>query len=257
MLPGFRTCSTALSSALVLLFAGHADAALIVHYDFSSEAGLLTDSAGSRDLVELDDNGGSTSPAFVSSVTASNGTRNGVVRFAGNVNTNDPFTYLQNSDGPFTLTNFTVAYWARTDSGDQGSFKGLFTSGNSGRMQFDTQNGVYRGITDAATVSFTIAVPDNRWDHIALTYDGTNTRWYYNGAEVVGSPVAGNPDNTFDAIRLGANRNLDNSFNGDMDDFRIYDNALSATEVAALAVIPEPSATLLALVGLGALRRRR
>ncbi|BCX48054.1 hypothetical protein HAHE_19620 [Haloferula helveola] len=254
---GFRNPLAPCFSALALLFAGHAQSALIVHYDFNSEATLLTDSAGTRDLVELDDNGGSTSPVFVSTVTASNGTREGVVRFAGNVNTNDPFTYLQNNDGAFTLSSFTVAYWVRTDSSNQGGFKGIFTSGNSGEMQFDNHNGVYRGITDAGTVNFTETVPINRWDHIALTYDGTTTRWYYNGAEVANSPVAGNPDNSFQLIRLGGNRNLDNSFNGDMDDFRIYDNALSAGEIAGLAAIPEPSVALLACLGLAAVVRRR
>ena len=176
MTPGFRTSIRPLASALAILLAGHAHSALIVHYDFSSAAALLADSAGTRDLVELDDNGGSTSPVFVSSVTASNGTRDGVVRFAGNVNTNDPFTYLQNDGGAFTLSSFTVAYWVRTDSSNQGGFKGISTSGNSGEMQFDNHNGVYWGITDAGTVNFAETVPVNRWDHISLTFDGTTTR---------------------------------------------------------------------------------
>jgi hypothetical protein len=257
MIPTSHKAARALIAALPLIVAASAEAALIHHYDFSSAADLLKDSVGTRDLVELDDNGGGVSPAFVSSVTAGNGTRSGVVRFAGNLNTNDPFSYLENDDGAFTLAQFTVAYWARTDAGNQGGFKGLFTSGNSGEMQFDNQNGVYRGITDAGTINFTDLVPDNQWDHIALTYDGTNTRWYYNGTEVAGSPVAANPDNTFQLIRLGANRNLDNAFNGDMDDFRLYNNALTAGEIASLAVIPEPSGVLLALFGLAALARRR
>ena len=42
-----------------------------------------------------------------------------------------------------------------------------------------------------------------------------------------------------------------------MDDFRIYDNALSASEIANLAVVPEPSVASLTLFGVAALRRRR
>jgi hypothetical protein len=45
-------------------------------------------------------------------------------------------------------------------------------------------------------------------------------------------------------------------FNGAIDDLRIYDNALSAEEVAAL--VPEPTTiALLGIGGLGLLRRRR
>lgn len=247
-----------LSGALLAgLAVGTADATLIHHYEFNSGGTFLEDSVGTRDLSIVDGDGTTGGPpTFVSSVTATNGTRTGVVRLAGNGATNSPNKYLLNNDGAFTLPNFTVAYWVRTDTSNQGGFKGIFASGPSGEMQFDNNNGVYRGITDAGTVNFANVVPVDQWDHIALTYDGTTTRWYYNGGEV-GSNV-GNPDNSFQQIRLGINRNIDNAFEGDLDDVRIYSSALDANAIAALAVIPEPSS--LALLGLGGLlmaRRRR
>lgn len=248
------TLSTALLAGLSI---GQANASLIHHYEFNTSGTFLEDSVGTRDLSIVDGDGTTgVAPVHVASVTATNGTRTGVVRLAGNGATNSPNKYLLNNDGAFTLPNFTVAYWVRSEVADQGGFKGIFASGPSGEMQFDSNNGVYRGITDAGNVSFADPVVANQWDHIALTYDGTTTRWYFNGSEV-GSNAA-NPDNSFQQIRLGINRNIDNAFNGDLDDVRIYDNALTAQDVAALAVIPEPSS--LALLGLGTLliaRRRR
>jgi hypothetical protein len=47
-------------------------------------------------------------------------------------------------------------------------------------------------------------------------------------------------------------------FNGLLDELKIYDNALTNTEIASLAVIPEPSATaLIGLAGLALFLRRR
>jgi hypothetical protein len=68
------------------------------------------------------------------------------------------------------------------------------------------------------------------------------------------------------ALRIG---NIQNSahifgpthigaFDGAIDDVRIYDRALSGTEVADLYALPEPATlALLALGGLAMLRRRR
>jgi hypothetical protein len=49
-------------------------------------------------------------------------------------------------------------------------------------------------------------------------------------------------------------------FNGTLDNVRIYDGALSASEINAVSAVPEPSSALMVLAGLaglGALRRRR
>ena len=99
------------------------------------------------------------------------------------------------------------------------------------------------------------------WDHFALVYDETagTKKLYFNG-EVVHNPGIDAGDEIADVsiFKLFVDRydpdtgNVAGSwrcFSGKMDDFRVYDNALSDSEITAL--IPEP--TTIALLGLGTL----
>jgi len=56
---------------------------------------------------------------------------------------------------------------------------------------------------------------------------------------------------------IGSERTGARFWNGSVDEVRIYDNELSATEVATLAGVPEPSSALLGLASLGLLLRRK
>ena len=101
------------------------------------------------------------------------------------------------------------------------------------------------------------------WHHVAWTNtagDGQQTI-YVDGVEV-GSGGGGNAgaynNNGLEPLLVGTSRNQ-GSFNGDLDDVRVYDEVLSGAQIAALAtVIPEPtSGILLSLASLALLRRRR
>ena len=87
-------------------------------------------------------------------------------------------------------------------------------------------------------------LPLNQWTHVAVTFDGANAMFYINGAPtgsgafsfgyLYDAPFAigasgANPDATNPNIRTGVN-----SFNGSLDEVRVYDRALSAAEVTAL-----------------------
>jgi hypothetical protein len=71
------------------------------------------------------------------------------------------------------------------------------------------------------------------WHHVAYTYDGTTHKLYIDGAVVSTSTAAPNA-HAITRAQLGS-YNSGGSFNGGLDDIRIYNVALTATQVAALA----------------------
>lgn len=108
----------------------------------------------------------------------------------------------------------------------------------------------------------------DRWYHVAATFDadagGPSMKIYIDGVEVAGQYL-GTSTNVIatndEAVRIGALTNVDNvlaSFRGSIDDVRLYDEALSASQIAVL--VPEPGSYALATcgaIGLAFFARRR
>jgi hypothetical protein len=74
----------------------------------------------------------------------------------------------------------------------------------------------------------------NEWNHLVMTYDGTTRKHFLNGVEVgswnEGVTLAFNTS----VVRIGANSSTSEFFNGTIDEVRIYNRALSASEVYSL-----------------------
>ena len=87
-------------------------------------------------------------------------------------------------------------------------------------------NGSYRAVTGPNRL------PTNKWTHLVATYDGQNQRLYVNGVEVAKSAQSGLIQQSTGVLRLGGNSLWGEFFNGYMDDVRIYNRALTATEVS-------------------------
>jgi hypothetical protein len=77
----------------------------------------------------------------------------------------------------------------------------------------------------------TTAIPLNTWSHVAATYDGTTLRLYVNGVQVGSRAQTGTLRTTTGPLRLGGNDLWGEYFHGIMDDVRIYNRALTQTEI--------------------------
>ena len=109
----------------------------------------------------------------------------------------------------------------------------------------------------------------DKWSHIAVTRSTKNILSIYLDGNLLESwdstPIPSS--NCFQDIEIGAywysptmsNQYLSNFFNGSIDDVRIYNRALSESDIHSLSVIPVPSAFILSSIGIGALNwlRRR
>ena len=81
-------------------------------------------------------------------------------------------------------------------------------------------------------------LPLNAWSHLAATYDGAALRLYVNGALVRTTVTSGNMPVTAGVLRLGGNNIWSEWFSGLIDEVRIYDRALSQTELEAAMATP-------------------
>jgi hypothetical protein len=146
------------------------------------------------------------------------------------------------------LDDFTMATWVYLNSSQdwarifdfgnaRGNYLFLTPRAASGKLRLATST-VY-GYNEQI-IEGTSALPINQWVHVAVTLAGRVGTLYVNG-----EPVGTNPEMDFSPFEIGnTDRNWigrsqfpnDPYLDGKVDDFRIYSGALSAAEVAALAV---------------------
>jgi hypothetical protein len=136
----------------------------------------------------------------------------------------------------------TVALWAKWD-GPTDQWQGLI-----GKRDGWALNNMMWHIEvnrDTSTIGFAsygvypdsggAKLPIGQWAHVAVTYDGTTATFYLNGTRT-GSGSFSFSTKTDAAVHFGSDDpNGGNAFNGALDEIRIYDYALTAAEIQALA----------------------
>lgn len=85
----------------------------------------------------------------------------------------------------------------------------------------------------------TVTVPKNTWTHVAGTYNGSTLTIWVNGKKAGSRAISGRTCNNNEPLAVGAKNApakglLEAFWDGQLDDVRIYNRALSATEMAAL-----------------------
>jgi hypothetical protein len=84
--------------------------------------------------------------------------------------------------------------------------------------------------TDYETAAGSL-LPLNTWTHLAVTYDGSTIRLYVNGTQVATKAVSGSIISSTAPLRIGGDSVWGEYFTGLIDEVRIYNRALSATEI--------------------------
>ncbi len=116
----------------------------------------------------------------------------------------------------------------------------LFKQGTGGGMVYDLYaNGTPSenrptaelNIGGDKTVAGTAMLATGVWTHIAATYDGANLRFYVNGALVGTKAQTGAIPVSTGPLWIGNNTVYNEPYGGLIDEVRIYNRALSATEI--------------------------
>lgn len=170
---------------------------------------------------------------------------NSAYQFNGSSSTiSIPATNLQ-------LSNYTYSIWVKPASSPaSGSATSILSIGSAGADQFILLGNAYNSNTGWIGGGYHIggtnslykngSLPTvNTWSHLTLTRDNSNIKLYINGVLSGSVSTNGNkPDyganSGIVAAMLGARTNLIQFFQGALDDIRIYNRALSATEVTDL-----------------------
>ncbi len=150
----------------------------------------------------------------------------------------------------------TLSAWVKRDGGS--GFDDVLVSSTCGGpiFGFNPSNSLIFGgqcnnpIAHSGSSGF-VSDTDTLWHHIAATYSGSAVKVYLDGV-VVDSRAASGNYNTSLALSIGSTPALSEGFNGNIDDFRIYNRALNDTDIIELfndqstnTAVPEPTSILL------------
>ncbi|MBI5684491.1 MAG: LamG domain-containing protein [Verrucomicrobia bacterium] len=240
-------------SAFVLCWTGDsARAVLVGQWSFDTSGASQTDSSGYGNTGTLGGN---------ATWTSSWSGRAGVISFDGN---ND---FIQAADSPsLSITgDMTVAAWVYVN--DLSGFRSIVSKNGfiypAGPVPYDFylfkdtgipsflrgDDSTYGGATGA------VAVNAGEWHHVAVTQSGTAVNFYLDGASAGSATISTPTADANQPLYIGNRGDSGTDFYGYLDDVRIYDNALSAGQIAAL--VPEPSSIMLVCISLGVLPLRR
>jgi hypothetical protein len=76
-------------------------------------------------------------------------------------------------------------------------------------------------------------LPLNAWTHLAVSYDGSMLRLYVNGTQVGSQAMTGSMVTSTGALRIGGNSIWGEYFQGQIDEIRIYNRALTQVQIQA------------------------
>lgn len=136
------------------------------------------------------------------------------------------------------ITIATWVYWKGGSSwqrvfdfgNDQTQYMFLTPSSGPGTLRFAIKNGGAEQVLDAAVL------PTNVWSHVAVTLGTSGAQMYVNGTLVAESSTVTIHTLDFKPVLnyIGRSQYPDPLLNANIDDFRVYNYALSATEIVAL-----------------------
>jgi glucose/arabinose dehydrogenase/chitodextrinase len=216
-LSGYSTTATATTST------GSIPAGLVAAYSFNQGAGTT--------VSDLSGNG--------NTGTISGATWSTSGKYGPALSFNGTSARVTINDAPsLRLTSgMTLEAWVRPSSVTS-AWRDILYKGNDNYYLMATTDRSNRpclgGIFGTSTygeVFGTAALTANTWAHIAGTYDGITERLYINGVQVASRAQTGNLLTSANPLTIGSDPIYGQYFSGLIDDVRVYNRALTVTEI--------------------------
>jgi len=167
----------------------------------------------------------------------------------GEFNSGDSQYIQRNDSNSLDLDGrFTIAVWMRPRSRPSELMSILSKDENyefhlkpDGRVNWWWQTSDFFPATHE--FDSTASVPLDSWTHVAIRFAPGDQRIYINGVLAGSASFSGTPRSNSDPLQLGQDQGYAGRyFNGDLDELRIYSQALSAAQIQALAQERSPCA---------------
>ena len=127
--------------------------------------------------------------------------------------------------------DFTMEAWIKTSNSgghiatmENGDFAVWYVS-SAGLLAYGENDGTWSGWHGGPSIV------DDQWHHVAIVRTATNVRTYIDGNSALNVGISKNIDNA--SFTIGANQNGGSAFLGEIDDFRLWDSALSQSDIQA------------------------
>ena len=229
ILIGLLAFSTMVSSLTLQSFAIEVDVnkGLIAHYDFDHNLLNQVDNSTYESMIVGDgvsrvDNGG---------------IDQGALSFLKQTNSYLKIENMINASSQ----SYTLATWVKYSEGNSdGTNKvSLFQQDGSGRtMLYTTPNYNYGTYLTGSDATCTKTVKVDEWHHIAITWDHSSKvmEFYINGELASTSTLTNNPANATTSLLIGGhkNGNVSNAMKGYVDELRVYNQVVDATQIKAV-----------------------
>lgn len=150
--------------------------------------------------------------------------------------------YVQRADSSLLdlQGSFTIGLWVRPRSLPASGLMSILSKDENYEFHLNpdgTINWWWQTTGPAATREFnsTTALPVGQWSHVLIRYAPGDQRIYINGSLAGQASFSGTPAANNDPLQLGADQNTAGRyFNGELDELRIYNTALSQAQISAL-----------------------
>jgi len=202
---------------------------------------------------KLDENSGTTA---TDSAGASNGTLNGNAgwvagKFGNAASFDGNNSYINVGNGRFNIANdFSIAFWIYI-KGSTGTYQTIITRGQNTSpflVQLEKSLRIRFGvITNSLGASYVTASPilaQNLWTHVVLTFKSSERIIYVNGFQIYSDALPGTlnwvSDNEPTIIGMSPGTTYSYPLNANLDDFKIYNTALTDAQVLELYTFTPP-----------------
>ncbi len=193
-----------------------AGSGLVAHYSFDEGVGTI---AG-------DISGNGSTGMLTNGPTWTAGKISGALSFDGS----DDRVMVSSQTLP---TQFTISAWLYNPANNV--YETIFAIGKD--RQFSISNGFLAYWNGSGSEYPFGTVPNGSWQHVVFTYDGSALRGYLNGS-AIGVPLEQGTPSVSDIMAIGAWYNgsggYEDFFSGSLDDVRVYNRALSTSEISEL-----------------------